>query len=375
MAGSEWYYFNSADTQWRVNFTSGVWDKLPSATGWNYYKWPYAYSVDDGSWYWFNISDEQWCVGMTSGQWSKFGIPAGMVSVPAGSFNMGDNLKDGASDERPVHAVTVSAFYMDKYEMTNDKIVEILNWAYGQGKLDMSVEGQMRNAEGTKQLLMTRDDGRLTWDGSTFGVPPSKGAGYPCVGVSWYGAVAICNYRSEKEGLTPCYNMTNWSCNWNANGYRLPTEAEWEKAARGGAEGKRFPWSDTPEIKHVRADYYSSAADSYDTSATRGRHPDYNSGGAPYTSPVDTFKNGMNGYGLYDMAGNAGEWCWDFYASGYYGTPSTTNPHGSATGSFHVYRGGSWEDSGFACRVADRQWSAADWTNKTTGFRCIRCIR
>ena len=130
--------------------------------------------------------------------------------------------------------------------------------------------------------------------------------------------VKWCNARSEKEGLAPCYHtdvartavyrtgrvdVTNDMVNWSANGYRLPTEAEWEKAARGGLVGRRFPWGD--QITHSLANYSSDSIYPYDTSPTRGYHPDYQAGGAPYTSPVGNFA--ANGYGLYDMAGNVYE--------------------------------------------------------------------
>ena len=181
----------------------------------------------------------------------------------------------------------------------------------------------------------------------------TKGAGYPCVEVTWYGAVAYCNYRTLKEGggLTPCYNLSDWSCNWSANGYRLPTEAEWEKAARGGLSGQRFPWGAT--ISQSRANYYASTSFAYDESSG-GYHPDYDDGGYPYTSPAGTFESGKNGYGLYDMAGNVWEWCNDWYGSSYYSSSPGSDPRGPASGSYRVGRGGSWGDHASHCRVANR---------------------
>jgi len=296
--------------------------------------------------------------------------PSGMAYIPAGSFSMGDNLGDGSSNELPVHSVYVSAFYMDRYEVTNDEMVDVLNWAHGQGKLTVSAS-TVRNAEGNSQELLDLDSSycRIEWTGSQFVMKSAKGAGYPCVEVTWYGAVAYCNYRTLKEGggRTPCYNFTDWSCNWSATGYRLPTEAEWEKAARGGLSGQRFPWGAT--IQHSRANYYSSSSYSYDTSPTRGYHPDYDDGGYPYTSPVGVFA--ANGYGLYDMAGNVWEWCWDWYDSDYYDSSPGTDPRGPATGSLRVGRGGSCSYYANRCRVAFRSNFTPGYGYNILGFRAV----
>jgi sulfatase modifying factor 1 len=154
--------------------------------------------------------------------------------------------------------------------------------------------------------------------------------------------------------------------NWSG-GYRLPTEAEWEKAARGGASGQRFPWGDT--ITHSRANYSSSTSYAYDVSPTRGYHPTFNDGVYPYTSPVGYFA--ANGYGLYDMAGNVWEWCWDWYGTPY-GQPGTTNPTGPASGSGRVLRGGSWNGSAGNARCANRLNDYPDYAYDDLGFRCVR---
>lgn len=288
---------------------------------------------------------------------------------------MGDSFSEADSDELPVHTVHVSEFYMDRYEVTNDKMVDVLQWAYSQGKLTVT-SASVQNAQGNIQELLNLDDVecRITWNGSSFGMKAAKGLGYPCVEVAWYGAAAYCNYKSEMEGRTPCYNLTDWNCNWSGDGYRLPTEAEWEKAARGGLIGQRFPWG--ANINHDYANYRAhGSAHPYDTSPHTNEmfHPVYNDGGPLYTSPVGSFA--ANDYGLYDMEGNVGEWCGDWYGPTYYsiypngGWPG--DPHGPLSGSRRVVRGGSWGLPAVGCRVAYRGNDTPCGDNDTFGFRAV----
>jgi len=221
-------------------------------------------------------------------------VPTNMVLIPAGEFQMGDTFGDGWSNELPVHTVYVSAFYMDRTEVTKAHWDEVYQWAVGHGY---------------------SFDNAGSWYG---GLNYSKGANHPVHLINWYDAVKWCNARSEREGRTCAYYTDSGLSQpyrkgrippyvrWD-RGCRLPTEAEWEKAARGGLSGKRFPWGDT--ITHSQANYYSLTDYSYDVSSTRGYHPTYATGGEPYTSPVGSFS--ANEYGLYDMAGNVYEWCWD----------------------------------------------------------------
>ncbi len=277
--------------------------------------------------------------------------PAGFSLISAGSFQMGDqsNPLVGYSDERPVHSVYVSAFYMGRYEVTKELWDTVRAWGLNNDYTDLPAGN---------------------------GSYASKGASHPVHSITWYDMVKWCNARSQKEGLTPCYTVSGSTyktgssepdCNWSANGYRLPTEAEWEKAARGGVAGKNFPWG-TDTITHSQANYYSSSSYGYDVSPTRGFHPTYAVGGYPYSSPVGSFP--ANGYGLYDMAGNTRELCWDWNAS--YGSASQTDPRGPASGSGRVARGGSWDSHAFHCRVADRNYYNPTYSSDFIGFRIVR---
>ncbi len=288
--------------------------------------------------------------------WDAAPAPAGMVLIPAGSFQMGDSFGEGDSSERPVHSVTVSAFCMDKYEVTKALWDEVYQWAVS------------RPAEL-----------RYSFDNAGSG----KVANHPVHTVNWYDMVKWCNARSEKEGRVAAYytsaaqttvyrtgrvDVQNDWVRWNA-GYRLPTESEWEYAARGGLSGKRFPWGDT--ISHSQANYYSYWQSgkpyyNYDVNPNEGYHPDCDTGDYPYSSPVGSF--GANGYGLYDMAGNVWEWCWDW--SGGYGSGVQANPRGLAGGWIRVIRGGNWDIHAWSCRVALRygSWPARGYD---FGFRSV----
>jgi formylglycine-generating enzyme required for sulfatase activity len=276
-----------------------------------------------------------------------------MVLIPAGSFTMGNCMSpsEGDSDELPLHTVYVSAFYMDRYEVTKALWDEVYQWA-------------------------------ITHGYNFYNAGSGKATTHPVQTIDWYDCVKWCNARSEKEGRVPAYytsaaqttpyrtgqiSVQNDWVSWNS-GYRLPTEAEWEKAARGGASGHRFPWSDADTITHSRANYYSDASYSYDVSPTRGYHPTFSNGDYPYTSPVGYFA--ANGYGLYDMAGNVWEWCWDWFGS--YSSGSQTDPRGPGSGSDRVLRGGGWGDSfAFYCRSADRGGNSPTISDDGFGFRSV----
>jgi formylglycine-generating enzyme required for sulfatase activity len=265
----------------------------------------------------------------------------GMALIPAGAFTMGDSFGLG---DAPTRTVTLDAFYMGKYEVTKAEWDEVRTWGLANGYTDLAV-------------------------GS------GNASNHPVQSITWYMMVKWCNARSQKEGLTPVYytndaqtsiyktgsvNVTNAQVKWTANGYRLPTEAEWEKAARGGFSGKRFPWGDT--ISWSQANYSATPYFSYDL------EPDHFN-----SRPI--FAVGFfdaNGYGLYDMTGNVWEWCWDWY--GAYASSSETNPRGVASGTRRVYRGGSSGSDALRCHVAYRASLGGEGYNWSDdkGFRVVR---
>jgi formylglycine-generating enzyme required for sulfatase activity len=304
--------------------------------------------------------------------------PAGMVPIPGGPFEMGDPFNEGQGDERPVHSVSISPYYMDTKGVTNQQYVAWLNAAMARNLITVINGAVYKTNSGTDYPYCDTNTSHLysqiTWDGSTFGVETGK-ANNPAVMVTWYGAVAYCNWRSEQDGRPQCYDLSTWECNYHMGGYRLPTEAEWEKAARGGAPGQRFPWPDTDTIQHAPANYVSLPDYPYDTSPTRGYHPAYNTGSFPYTSPVGSFA--PNSYGLYDMAGNVWQWCNDWHTSTYYAESPAVDPTGPprpVSGQYRIIRGGGWWYSAYECRVANRHGAGAGNLDSNIGFRCVTRI-
>ena len=273
-------------------------------------------------------------------------VPADMALIHAGSFTMGRTSGDTDPDASPV-TVTVSAFYMGKYEVTKALWDEVRTWALANGYTDLTAGA-------------------------------GKETSHPVQTVNWFDIIKSCNARSEKEGLTPVYTVSGAVmktgtavpvANWSANGFRLPTEAEWEKSARGGVSGKRFPWG-TDTISHSQANNHAYFEHTYDLSgAVNNYNPSYSIGNFPYTSAVGSFA--ANGYGLYDMAGNVWEWCWDWYGTSAY-VNGTSNPRGAANGSLRVIRAGGWYDSALRTRCAVRGYGAPTYAAYTGGFRVAR---
>ena len=285
----------------------------------------------------------------------------GQVLIPAGSFLMGDpfgDCVDCLNGETPVHSVYVSSFYMDRYPVTKALWQEVYNWA-------------MANGYGFDNP----------------GV--AKASDHPVHTINWFDAVKWCNARSQKDGLTPCYYTDGGFTNvyktgqvtpevkWLASGYRLPTEAEWEKAARGGAASLRFPWGNT--ISWSQANYLALASgvpghQPYDLNGTGTIHPAWDYGSFPRTSSVGYFA--PNGYGAYDTAGNIEQWCWDWFDENWYSTgaaslPDTRGPASSPYG-LRVTRNG---DMAISARNAYRMPRAPDssfFKSSRWGFRSAK---
>ena len=291
--------------------------------------------------------------------------PAGYSTIPAGTFQMGNALSasvTGGANEVPVHAVNVSSYFMQTTPVQKWQWDTVVGWGLAHGYTDLMSSGT------------------------------AKPSNHPVVAVNWFDVVKWCNAKSEMDGLVPCYSFvgvyrtgsSNYiTCNWAANGYRLPTEAEWEKAARGGLIGQQFPWGNT--ISQMQANFYSSGYQNYDISPEPGgEHPAYSSGDYPFTSPVGAFA--PNGFGLYDMAGNVSEWCWDWENDSYYWTSPSVDPTGPVAGTNRVLRGGSWDRDASSCRVSARSSTPPSYYGyyyysdysyywdyaSDCGFRCVR---
>ncbi|MDE2029434.1 MAG: SUMF1/EgtB/PvdO family nonheme iron enzyme [Alphaproteobacteria bacterium] len=250
------------------------------------------------------------------------------VSIPAGSFLMGAGL-EGA----PVRRVTLDAFTMDDRPITNHQFKAFLK---------ACPEWQKTAA------IAAHHNPYYLYPWRQEIIFPQGKRDHPVVYVSWYAAAAYCNWRSREENLQPCYDEGNdFACDFSASGYRLPTEAEYEYAARGGLEGKLYPWGD--DIDKSRANFDNLVGDTTEA----GSYP-------------------PNGYGLYDMAGNVGHWCQDWYAPVAPGDAAQRNPHGPETGTHKIYKGGAWGTPAAMQRCACRSWLLPANCNPDFGFRCVR---
>ena len=315
------------------------------------------------------------CIAITGCQKPEtFTLPGNvlpeMIGIPAGTFSMGDSFGEGGSDELPVHSVTLSAYQIGKFEVTNQEFADVLNWANDKGYLT-AASTTTADAYGVRlfgvrlfgvRLLDVGDsDCQISYSGGQFVVDTRDGqsmADHPVVKVTWYGAAAYSNWLSEDQGLQACYHTSTWAYDSSKNGYHLPTEAQWERAAA---------WTGS---SHNRYGNGSNSISSSDVNYSSNNPVGLSS--FPYTSPVGYFSGSTSPAGAFDMSGNVWEWCSDWYDSGYYSTSPNTDPEGPTSGSFRVVRGGVWSFNASYCRSADRSWSYPADTDLIIGFRLAR---
>lgn len=243
-------------------------------------------------------------------------------------FYMGsDSTEPGhCPDESPVHSVALTSFYISKREVRNSEYRQFCDLTSYQYPPDPGFQGMSNYFDSFPD--------------------------YPVVMVSWFDAARYCNWLSSIEGYEPQYDTITWQCRFTG-GYRLPTEAEWEFSARGGPVSKYYPWGN---------------GSPFDMCNWHG-DPFYE-----FTAPVVSYD--VNGFGLYNVSGNAWEWCNDFYGSDYYASSPSSDPKGPQNGSYRVIRGGSWFDSEENVRCAKRgpsdpSCAFAFVKANTLGFRIV----
>ena len=245
---------------------------------------------------------------------TKSDVPEGFVKVESGTFSQGST--NGDEDEQPEHSVTLNSFFISEHEVTNQEFANFLN-NYGNYIVQSGeYEGQ--------HMLDKNNITQLTESGGTWSVV-SGYENYPMVYVSWYGAYTYCQYYD----------------------YRLPTESEWEYAAKGGSLSEEYTYSGSNTCGNVA--WFSDNASSSNTVKQKTE----------------------NELVIYDMSGNVWEWCNDWYGADYYAESSSSNPTGPAGGAYRIIRGGSWNNAENSCRNAERGRLEAYQRNNMTGFRCV----
>lgn len=273
------------------------------------------------------------------------------ILIEGGEFDMGDiweNSKGFGSDEFPIHKVKLNSFYMSKYEVTHAEYIKFLN------SEEVAADGSFH---GNQLFEMKAENCAIAHNGTKFYYKGSKyiaSKQSPVIYVSWYGAVEYCNWKSEQEGLKKAYQIAQGSvdCNFSATGYRLPTEAEWEYAARcRGRTDRKYSGTDT---KSELEEYCWYGQNIYNQSIQ------------------ETGAKKPNDLGLYDMSGNVWEWCWDWYSRSYYSNSPKYNPTGPSTGEYHVLRGGDFDSSAKMCRSTNRNHFDTSTKYNYYGFRPVR---
>jgi formylglycine-generating enzyme required for sulfatase activity len=270
-----------------------------------------------------------------------------MVLVEGGSFMMGRDDKNdkikGAEfqNELPRHEVKLKSFNIGKYEVSVKEYKEFVK-AKGKNMPPQPDSAWFAEHPDTKLFYPLSKTQWWGWKDE-----------FPMHNITWFEAVEYCNWLSEKQGLKKVYTFVGKSeISWDlsANGYRLPTEAEWEYAARGGKLSKGFNFSGSNDVDEVA--WYDNTT--------------------KYKGPVKLGTKKPNELGIYDMSGNVWEWCNDFFDANYYSKSPKENPQGAGANNYRVLRGGSWHYRGDYARIANRDGPNAGFTNYTYGFRLAK---
>lgn len=292
----------------------------------------------------------------------KTDVPA-MVLVYRGTFQMGAQNEN--IDNRPVHTVRVDDFYIGKFEVTFKEFADFTD------ATDYVTDAERRNSSQLVKQGFWGWQAGVNWRHNETGqIRSATKLLHPVIHVSWNDAIAYCNWLSEQHELEPVYTILQdrVKVNWNANGYRLPTEAEWEYAARDG--GREVRWSGLEAPNKFDNSSLPLIGNYCDRSCVFRWKKRLYSDDYALSAPVGAYR--ANDLGIYDMSGNVAEWCWDYYETEFYARSPAINPKGPLNGEFKVLRGGSWGSTAEELECAHRKFEYPNRSSATIGFRLCR---